>query len=287
MGVMADDWERLLRGVGASRREGAPPWHVEAAACAHASIHVVVRGWFRLAEGPLYTLDLAPGDIVLVGPSRDAERRLHCVAPSPGELLSAVYAHAPDRDLAARAPVVHLPAGDVRRERGLSMVVGLLRGALLDPSAGQERLARSLLDPLLAYVLHGHEGALAGGGLPADPRIARALQRLRAQPAEPWTVAALAKAAGLSRAAFARRFLAEVGAPPLHHLAELRMQLAARLLAEGEASLASIAAEVGYESEFAFGRAFKRHTGEAPGAYRRRIRADHAAFRASSTRAAA
>jgi AraC-like DNA-binding protein len=111
---------------------------------------------------------------------------------------------------------------------------------------------------------------------PIDERIARALQRLRERPTDRWTVAALAKAAGLSRAAFARRFLSELGVPPLRYLAEVRMDLAARLLAEGDASLALIAARVGYESEFAFSRAFKRRTGEAPGVYRRRRRAERA-----------
>jgi len=122
---------------------------------------------------------------------------------------------------------------------------------------------------------------------PMDERIARALGRLRERPTDRWTVAALAKAAGLSRAAFARRFLAELGVPPLRYLAELRMDLGARLLAEGDASLAHIAAQVGYESEFAFSRAFKRRTGEAPGAYRRRRRAERATLGSTITRAAA
>lgn len=294
---MADDPEQLPRGVAVSRREEAPPWDVEAGARAHASIHVVLRGSFHLAHDELPLLALEPGDIVLVGAGRDGAPRLRCVAPLPdagsehgalAELLSAVYAPAQDGRLACGAPVVHLPAADVRRERGLSIVVSLLRAALTDPSAGQERLARSLLDPLLAYVLHCHAREGAGDARePADPRIARALQRLRSKLAESWSVAALAKAAGLSRAAFARRFLSELGVPPLRYLAELRMDRAARLLAEGDASLAFIAAQIGYESEFAFSRAFKRHTGEAPGVYRRRRRAERAMLRASSLRAAA
>ncbi|MFY0539422.1 helix-turn-helix transcriptional regulator [Nannocystis pusilla] len=101
---------------------------------------------------------------------------------------------------------------------------------------------------------------------------------MQAKPTERWTVAALAKAAGLSRAAFARRFLAELGAPPLRHLTTIRMQRAARRLAESDDSLAAIAAEVGYDSEFAFSRAFKRHTGEAPAAFRRRCSAQGAAL---------
>jgi AraC-like DNA-binding protein len=292
------DPERFLHGVATQRREGAPPWQVDAATPVHTSVHVIVRGSFQLAEPALRPLDLETGDIVLIGaaPTGEPALQLHCVAQphetgAAPELLSAVYAptDAP-ADLAARAPVVHLRADDVRRQRGLPAVVSLLRAALVDPSPGQDRLARSLLDPLLAYVLHCRDSAgkpTAANEAPRDPRIARALQRLTARPAEPWTVASLAKAAGLSRAAFARRFHAELGVPPLRYLAEVRMRDAERLLAEGEASLAFIAAQVGYESEFAFSRAFKRHTGEAPGVYRRRVRSDRAAFRASATRAAA
>ncbi|MEJ7732220.1 MAG: AraC family transcriptional regulator [Polyangiaceae bacterium] len=108
---------------------------------------------------------------------------------------------------------------------------------------------------------------------PLDERVARALAQMQARPAERWTVAKLAKAAGLSRAAFARRFAAEVGVPPLRYLADLRLGRAAQRLVEGNDSLAGVAAEVGYESEFAFSRAFKRRYGEAPGVWRRHARA--------------
>jgi transcriptional regulator GlxA family with amidase domain len=105
-----------------------------------------------------------------------------------------------------------------------------------------------------------------------DARIVRVLAALSARAAERWTVAALAKVAGLSRAAFARRFLAEVGTPPLRYLAVLRMRHAAELLATTDASLAAVAAEVGYANEFALSRAFRRLVGAPPGVYRRRLR---------------
>jgi len=105
-----------------------------------------------------------------------------------------------------------------------------------------------------------------------DPRIERACAAIAARPAEPWTVAKLARIAGLSRAAFARRFAAEVGVPPLRHVAATRMRLAAELLAATDASLAEVAAEVGYATEFALSRAFRRLAGEPPGVYRHRIR---------------
>jgi transcriptional regulator GlxA family with amidase domain len=105
-----------------------------------------------------------------------------------------------------------------------------------------------------------------------DPRIARALEAMARAPEQAWTVARLAKVAALSRAAFARRFLAEVGAPPLKHLAALRMQLAAGLLVNSERSLAEIAELVGYANEFALSRAFHRSLGARPGTFRRQAR---------------
>jgi len=105
-----------------------------------------------------------------------------------------------------------------------------------------------------------------------DPRIARALEAMARAPEEAWTVARLAKIAALSRAAFARRFLAEVGTPPLTHLAALRMKLAAGLLLTSERSLAEIAALVGYANEFALSRAFHRRVGARPGSFRRQAR---------------
>ncbi|PCC74954.1 AraC-type DNA-binding protein [Nannocystis exedens] len=280
---MADEIdEQVPRGVTVSRRHGAPPWQVDAGELP--SLHVVVEGFFRLVHGEQRVLELAPGDVVLVGAgppgAAPREPRLRCLPPPPGarapqaELLSARYAGVP-----AELPgsVVHLPAAEVRRSAGLSAIVNLLRAALADPGAGQEALARSLLPPLLAYTLHCHRRAHAGAGT-VDRRIARALQLMQAKPTERWTVAALASAAGLSRAAFARRFLAEQGVPPLRHLTAVRMQRAARRLVESDDSLAAIAAEVGYDSEFAFSRAFKRHTGEAPGAFRRRCRVEGGSF---------
>lgn len=291
---MADEIdEQLPRGVTVSRRHGTPPWQVDAGE--QPSLHVVVEGSFHLVHDEQRVLELAPGDLVLVGAGRpDAASRRHsfrCLPPAPGarspraELLSAMYAAAP-AELPALAPIVHLPAADMRRSPGLSAIVSLLRAALADPGSGQEALARSLLQPLLAYTLHSHRRTHEGTGN-FDRRIVRALQLMQAKSTERWTVAALAKAAGLSRAAFARRFLAELGVPPLRHLTGLRMQRAARRLTESDDSLAAIAAEVGYDSEFAFGRAFKRHMGEAPGAFRRRCRSEGAAFGLPIVRAAA
>lgn len=103
-----------------------------------------------------------------------------------------------------------------------------------------------------------------------DPVVSRALAQLHARTAHPWTAEELAGEVYLSRSAFAERFTALVGMPPMRYLTVWRMQLAAQQLREGRQSVAQIAAAVGYESEAAFTRAFKREHGVAPAAWRRR-----------------
>ena len=101
-----------------------------------------------------------------------------------------------------------------------------------------------------------------------DAQIQRAIDALEQSPAEPWTVARLAKVAALSRAAFARRFRDAVGAPPLRYLASLRMRRAAELIATTDEKLVEIADAVGYANEFALSRAFRREYGVPPSRFR-------------------
>jgi transcriptional regulator GlxA family with amidase domain len=113
-----------------------------------------------------------------------------------------------------------------------------------------------------------------------DGHVDRALEAMKNEPSRRWTVAALGRAAGLSRAALARRFTKTVGVPPLRWLAEHRLRLAQRRLVETDLSLAAIAADVGYRCEFAFAKAFKRVVGLPPGVFRRMAVAD--VFRAAA-----
>jgi AraC-like DNA-binding protein len=102
-----------------------------------------------------------------------------------------------------------------------------------------------------------------------DRHVGRALGLLHAEPARDWTTEALAGAVALSRSALHERFTQLVGQPPMQYLTQWRMQLAVNLLRESQAPVASIALEVGYDSEAAFSRAFKRATGQPPAAWRR------------------
>jgi AraC-like DNA-binding protein len=102
-----------------------------------------------------------------------------------------------------------------------------------------------------------------------DDAIGRALGLLHGDPAHAWTLDELAAGVAMSRSVFADRFTTLVGQPPMQYLAHWRMQLAASRLAAGSAKIAAIAEQVGYESEEAFSRAFKRLMGVSPGAWRR------------------
>jgi AraC-like DNA-binding protein len=102
-----------------------------------------------------------------------------------------------------------------------------------------------------------------------DRHVGKALALIHENPAHAWTVEELADRIALSRSAFYERFTALVGQPPMQYLANWRMQAAANLLRQSGASIASIALEVGYESEAAFARAFKRLVGSPPAAWRR------------------
>jgi AraC-like DNA-binding protein len=105
-----------------------------------------------------------------------------------------------------------------------------------------------------------------------DPAVGRALAALHHQPQQAWTLATLGDASGVSRSVLAERFMTFVGQPPMQYLLQWRMQLGARALEEGR-KVTDVAYEVGYESEAAFSRAFKKLTGISPGSWRTRGKA--------------
>ena len=104
-----------------------------------------------------------------------------------------------------------------------------------------------------------------------DPAIGRALSLLHSHPARNWTTEDLADQVHLSRSAFAERFTALLGQPPMRYLTVWRMQLAAQSLRLGRLSIAQIAYDCGYESEATFTRAFKREFGAPPSTWRRKL----------------
>jgi AraC-like DNA-binding protein len=177
--------------------------------------------------------------------------------------------------LEALPPVIHVrPAAG----SALRAAVDLLAREMEADVPGQQTVLDRLLDVCLVCVLREHFAASPEArprwyAAQADPQVGGALRALHAEPGRAWTVAGLAAEVGLSRAAFARRFAALVGRPPLEYLTGWRMALAREALRDTDAPLAAIARDVGYANEFAFAAAFKREHGSAPGRWRAERRA--------------
>lgn len=139
--------------------------------------------------------------------------------------------------------------------------------------AGAESVLTRLAELMFIEVLRryledlppGQTGWLAGL---RDEVVGRALALLHGQPARDWTLADLARETASSRSNMAKRFTEFMGQPPMQYLTHWRMQIAANLLSQSGAKVATIGAEVGYDSEAAFSRAFKKATGLSPGAWR-------------------
>lgn len=267
-------------------------WHASTHGLARASFHLLVQGscWLHLDGQPAQAL--AAGDALFI--LRDVPYRLS------GEASSAAACAAPRGRMqaleAGAEDGVGLVCGFFHFHPGLSeLIVDALPTCLLlragDPALSA---ARSLFELILAecarpqgpsagvlerlsqllflYVLrqHGSAGGELRGllALARQPAFAALLERLIAAPAEDWTLERMAACAGLSRAAFAKRFHELAGQTPGQVLLGLRMREACRRLKEGE-TVAEVAEAVGYQSLAAFTRAFDKVVGLPPGAYRR------------------
>ncbi len=176
--------------------------------------------------------------------------------------------------LTALPRVIHLAGTDDQAKTGwLGTLLNIATSESGRSSAGGENVLARLSELVFVEAIRRYletlppdqTGWLAGL---RDPMVSQALAALHSDASKPWTVEALARLAGLSRSVFAARFTAMVGHPPMQYLALWRMQLAARLLADGN-GVTSAAEAVGYESEAAFSRAFKKLVGRAPGTWRR------------------
>lgn len=157
-------------------------------------------------------------------------------------------------------------------ENAIAFLVGESQGGPTGGEAVLARLAESLfIETLRRHILSlpsRQTGWLAGV---RDPQVGKALALIHGDPQKRWTLDLLAKAAGLSRTLLAERFKHFIGESPMAYLMRWRLQLAARLLRGTRRSVADIAAEVGYESEQAFNRAFGREFGAPPARYRKAI----------------
>lgn len=169
-------------------------------------------------------------------------------------------------------PATVLLRAGAGRSALLGSLVDLLAAEVVQEGLGQAGLLDRLLDALVVAACR--EWSASATGAPPwlrgvdDAVVQRALGLLHEEPARPWTVAALAGAVGLSRAALARRFADAVGEPPMTYLTGWRLALAADRLRDTDATVAKISRTVGYTSPFTFSTAFKRQYGRSPLAWR-------------------
>lgn len=177
--------------------------------------------------------------------------------------------------LSALPRLLHVRAGTSSGD-GLAHLVAFALQELREHRSGGQVVRLRMAELLFVDVMRRYLETLPGeqtgwlAGL-RDPLVARALTLLHHAPAQSWTLDALAAQAGTSRSVLAERFARCIGQPPMQYLRLLRMQLASRLLVEGNAKVVSVAAAVGFESEAAFSRAFKKCVGVAPDKWRRHL----------------
>lgn len=168
---------------------------------------------------------------------------------------------------------IHLRAAEFDTSR-LTRIIDLIMDEYASERPGRDTILQRLLETMLVEALRwpslGHESLPPGliAGL-RDAPISGALRAMHSDIKHGWTVAELAKHAGMSRSAFAARFVAIVGCAPMEYLSRWRMSLAKDALSRGGKSLDRLADEIGYESASAFSTAFRRRLGCAPGAFAR------------------
>jgi AraC-like DNA-binding protein len=285
-----------------------PPWSVRVQDRAPLSLVAIMRGEAWVVPDDADPVRLVPGDVAITrgpdpftfadDPATRPQVVIHpgqrCTTPDGKDLAQAMdlgvrtWGNDPDgsttmligtyqmrgevsrRLLEALPSLVVLPDGAWNRS-----LVPLLGDEIVKDDPGQEVVLDRLLDLLLISVLRTwfarpDSGAPAWYRADSDPVVGRALRMLHNNPAASWTVASLAAATGVSRAALARRFTDLVGEPPMSYLTGWRLTLAADLLREPDATVGAVARQVGYGSPFALSAAFKRVRGISPQEHRTR-----------------
>ena len=295
----ADDAERVSKNKH-SAESASSPFHF-------AHFGMVSRGncWLSV-EGIPEPIPLAGGDCFLLAPGssytlRDnphTRSRSFCeVAPKNGsQVISYGGGGVPTtiisgwfrisatsaRPLTRLLPPLILVKADQAQSLALHTTLNMLASEMADPAPGSELAVNRLADLLFIHSIRAHIGSHSetckSGLLRAvfDPQIGAALKAMHEKVERPWTVGSLAAACGMSRSAFAVRFKDLVGETPLEYLTSWRMQKATALLRKGDKKLFEVAKSVGYDSDAAFSKAFKRIVGVAPRHYRRSATAGEA-----------
>jgi AraC-like DNA-binding protein/mannose-6-phosphate isomerase-like protein (cupin superfamily) len=279
------------------------PWGFRVEHSPVAKFHVLLQGSAVLTVGDAPPVRLTPGDLVLL-PHGDG----HAISDQPGSSmrqLDAILADYPVDDsgrlsyggngsltrllcggfeLSPALPDVFAdflpPVLTVDSTAGLvhwlEPLFALLREETQATAPGASAIFAKLADVFVTQALRSYLSAADGLvrlGLPAmpDPDITRIVRMMRARPQARWSVDAMAQSAGMSRTSFNARFRTVVGEPPMAYLTQLRLTRGAGYLSATTKNVREVAHLVGYDNEASFSKAFSRHFGRPPGAYRREL----------------
>jgi AraC-like DNA-binding protein len=231
-----------------------------------AHVIVVAAGALQIEGDDHMPVIIDEGDLVLL-PRGPGDKRL--VAPRPGATVIMCRFWFDPNSL--RAMIFALPhIIHIRRAEGAKWIDGIFRFLMIeagDVQPGGALMISRLIDLVVIRALRTwvQQGQSSGwlGGL-SDARIARSLKAIHEEPLQRWSIAALARSAGMSRSSFCERFTALVGRSPLRYQNEWRLRLAREMLAKRDARVGEIGLRIGYESEAAFSRAYKEFFGHSP-----------------------
>lgn len=202
-----------------------------------------------------------------------------CTDKDGGRRDALIFSACMDFDLGGMRPLIdQMPdvmqvSALLERQPEITAILIAMEREACRPRAGSVGITARLADVVAASIVRDwiECNCLSGTGWFValhDPRLGRAIAALHRNPSRDWTVADLATEAGTSRSVFAERFQTVVGQTPLRYVTELRMRLAAQWLERDRLSIDKVAERLGYASQAAFSRAFKRSTGQSPGARR-------------------
>lgn len=256
------------------------PWSMEFKDTKRASFHLVRRGECWVLSGDRREC-LGRGDLAFIEPGRDHELASHPPgqSPSPGEartLLLCGYCEFAEETLTPLSDV--FPSLTIVREEELlehawlKSTLDQLSAEYMSQKPGAELVVNKLTEVVLVELIRINFGRKDQSHFVtalSDKRIAKALNQLHSNPHVAWTIEKMAQEVGMSRAALARRFKELVGQPMFEYLTRLRVQRARELLRETKLPVYEVASRVGYDSDLAFTKTFKKHAGTTPTRFRK------------------
>jgi AraC-like DNA-binding protein len=287
-----------VRSVVYCRSELGAPWALGVGRSPQAKFHLLLDGSAVLSLDNGEAAALEPGDLAvlphgsghIVGDKSGSRARrldrviedhpvdssgtMHYGGRGPKSLLVCGGFDTTPNGLSWLPPLLVVGAGEHGLGRWLDPMLDLVRGQRSD-APGDAAVMAKVADVFLADILRHYLASGNGAGLDlTDPRtedtaIAEVVALMHAHSSEQWTLASLARRAGMSRSSFTGRFQAAIGAAPIAYLTQLRLARAAGTLAASTRPLREIAQAAGYDNESSFSKAFTRHYGQPPGAYRR------------------